>query len=99
MIRMETLKQLFLSLLPLTLTPLFGFLLAEGLLDLGGGEKDIIWAFVWAVWSVLFAISSLILIWRGWPLKKWIGRSMLVAMAGLLAIWGMALVLLMLRQG
>jgi len=33
--------RLILSIVPLALTPLLGFLIAEGYLNFGGGEKDL----------------------------------------------------------
>jgi hypothetical protein len=32
--------RLFLSIAPLSMTPLWGYLIAEGYLNFGGGEKD-----------------------------------------------------------
>ena len=84
---MKKIRQLIVALGPLLLTPLLGFLLAEGVLNLGGGEKDIIWAFVWAAWSMLFAIASMVLIWRRWPMSRWVVRAGLVATGGLLGLW------------
>jgi len=93
----KKIRQVFVALGPLLLTPLLGFLLAEGFVNLGGGEKDIIWAFIWAVWSIIFAISSLILIWRNWALDKWVVRSTIVGTAGLVAVWVLAISLLAYR--
>ena len=93
----KKIRQVFVALGPLLLTPLLGFLLAEGFVNLGGGEKDIIWAFIWAVWSIIFAISSLILIWRNWALDKWVVRSIIVGTAGLVAVWVLAISLLAYR--
>ena len=39
-------------LMPLSLTPLVVFTLAEGLVNVGGGEKDILLALPWMVWSL-----------------------------------------------
>ncbi|MBL4622928.1 MAG: hypothetical protein JKY89_11060 [Immundisolibacteraceae bacterium] len=82
----KKLAHLLLALIPLLLTPLLSFVLFEGLLNLGGGEKDIIWAIVWAVWSLTFAISALVLIWRNWALKRWVWRSAMVATGGMLML-------------
>lgn len=48
------------SVLPLALTPLLGWLLAEGHLSLGGGEKDLILLLPWMVWSIMFAVAFLV---------------------------------------
>jgi hypothetical protein len=72
------------ALLPLALVPVLVHLIANGGLDLGGGETDLVWVLVWLLWSVLFAISSLVLWHRGWPVARSVVRSMLVGLAGVL---------------
>ena len=73
-----------LAFVPLAITPFLGFLLAEGHLDLGGGEKDLIWLVPWLVWSLLFAISALVLQARRWDFARALTRSGLVATLGVL---------------
>ena len=68
-----------LALVPLLLTPALIYALAEGVLDFGGGEKDILLALPWLIWSLAFAICSFVLIYRRWELGRWIVRSALVA--------------------
>jgi hypothetical protein len=85
--------RLLLALLPLILTPALGFLLAEGHVDLGGGEKDALWVLPWAIWSLLYAASSFVLWARHWPWQRALPRSAAVATAGILA-GGLALVLI-----
>jgi hypothetical protein len=41
---------------PLALTPLLVLLIAEGYLNFGGGEKDLILVLPWLLWSVIYAI-------------------------------------------
>ena len=94
---MKKIGQVIVALGPLLLTPLLGFLLAEGVLNLGGGEKDVIWVFFWGAWSMLFAIASMVLIWRSWPMSKWVIRAGLVATGGMLGLWLVALGVLLLR--
>jgi hypothetical protein len=84
---------LFAGLLPLVLTPVFGFLLAEGHLDLGGGEKDLIWVLPWALWALVYAISFLVLWARKWPLVRGVLRSSAIATLGILLV-GLTLALL-----
>jgi hypothetical protein len=88
---MNRFSQLVLALLPLLLTPVIGFLLAEGMLNAGGGEKDILWAFVWAAWSIGFAVTSMFLIYRRWAVTRWLLRSALVSTGILLGLWLIAL--------
>lgn len=68
------------ALFPLALTPLLVQLIANGVLDLGGGEKDLVWVLPWFAWSLTFAISSFILWSRGWSLSRSSTRSALVGL-------------------
>ena len=63
------------ALLPLALVPVLVHLIASGQLDLGGGEKDLVWVVPWLVWSLLFAASSFDLLRRGWSLSRSLQRS------------------------
>ena len=46
------------ALLPLALVPLLTDAIARGSLDLGGGEKDLVWVLPWTLWSLLFAVTA-----------------------------------------
>jgi hypothetical protein len=59
-------------------------LFAAGHLDLGGGEKDLVWVLPWLSWSLLFAASSFILWHRGWPISRASACATLVGLAGVL---------------
>lgn len=84
--------RLLLAFFPLLLAPAPGFLLSEGYLDLGGGEKDILWVLPWVLWSVLYAVSSCVLWARHWPWRRALPRSIAVATGGIfLAGLGLAL--------
>ena len=72
------------ALLPVALTPVLVNLIAGGQIDLGGGEMDLVWVLPWFLWSLLFAISSLMLWYRGWSLSGSVARSTIVGFAGLL---------------
>ncbi len=72
------------ALLPLCFAPALVYLIGDGRIDLGGGEKDLVWVLPWTLWSLLFAIASLVLWRRGWPLSRATGRSALVGVAGVL---------------
>ncbi|UCG07787.1 MAG: hypothetical protein JSV83_03810 [Desulfobacterales bacterium] len=48
--------RLFLSIAPLSMTPLWGYLIAEGYLNFGGGEKDLFLLIPWIFWSLIYAI-------------------------------------------
>ncbi len=74
-------------LLPLSLTPLLMFTLAEGLLNVGGGEKDILLALPWMVWSLLFAVTGWVLIYRHWPFRRLLLRALLVSLLVMVVVW------------
>jgi len=57
-------------------------LIANGHLDFGGGEKDLVWVLPWVLWSMIFAVSSFILWYRGWSLWLSSARSAAVAFGG-----------------
>ena len=76
---MSRFLQIILALIPFLLTPALIYGLAEGVLNFGGGEKDIILALPWLIWSVLFAICSFVLIYHRWGTARWILRSAVIA--------------------
>ncbi len=73
------------ALLPLLFTPVLGYLLAEGYLNLGGGEKDILLVLPSAFFSLVYGISCFYLWHRGVRLGRSIVFSIVVAIAGLIA--------------
>jgi hypothetical protein len=85
--------RLIVSLLPLVLTPVLGYLLAQGYINFGGGEKDILVLLPWMVWSLVFAISSWVFWRRGHSILRSSRRPALVGLAGL-AILGVTLTIL-----
>ncbi len=62
---MPVLLRLTSALAPLLLTPVLVFAIAGGVLNFGGGEKDVFLAIPWLVWSLFFAIGALGGWWRG----------------------------------
>jgi hypothetical protein len=87
---MPRLLQVLLATVPLLLTPALVYALAEGWLNLGGGEKDILLAFPWLIWSVVFALCSYVLIYRRWTVGRWLRRSALFATGLLGILWILA---------
>jgi hypothetical protein len=87
---MNAFLRTFLALAPLAASPVLLFAIAEGVLDLGGGEKDLLWLMPWLLWSVVYAVSSLLLWRRGWTIGRSVVRSGAV---GLIAIAAAAVVL------
>lgn len=68
-----------LAVLPACLAPVVFFALAEGWISAGGGEKDILLAFVYAFWSLIFLITAFILIVKQWRLWKWVYHAGVIA--------------------
>lgn len=87
---MTRIAQVILALIPLLLTPLLVLALAEGVVDFGGGEKDVLLALPWLVWSMVFALCAFVLIYHGWAIARWAPRSAIVATA---VVLGLAVVL------
>jgi hypothetical protein len=75
--------RVIIALLPLAFVPVLVQLIAGGLLDLGGGEKDLVWVIPWFVWSLIFAISSFVLWFRGWSFSPSSKRSAIVGLGGI----------------
>ena len=65
--------------IPLLLSPALLFALAEGWLDFGGGEKDIILVFPYFIWALVFFLCGVILISKHWPLGQCLKRSAVVS--------------------
>lgn len=72
------------ALLPLGLVPVMVQLIGNGMINLGGGEKDLVWVIPWFVWSLIFGVASLFLWHRGWSLRHASVRSAIVGLAGVL---------------
>ena len=75
------------ALVPLALTPALVWLLAEGYLNLGGGEKDILMALPWMLWSLIFAIVTMVFGSKGRTLGRSLGTASLWASGILVGVW------------
>ncbi len=84
--------RLILSIVPLALTPLLGFLIAEGYLNLGGGEKDLFLLIPWMVWSVVYFVLFLILWRRKFSITKGCDYAAVGATGALALIYGVVLI-------
>ena len=67
--------RLILCLFPLLATPLLALLIAEGYLDFGGGEKDLLLLLPWILWSLAFLVFSAVF----WRRRVPVGRGLLLA--------------------
>lgn len=79
-----------LALLPLLLSPLVLFALAEGWIDFGGGEKDVVLVLPYFIWSLTFFVCAIVLILKRWPLLRWLRRSLLLSLLLLIALFLLA---------
>ena len=86
--------RLVVALLPLACAPLLVYLIGNGHISFGGGEKDLVWVLPWLLWSLLFGLSSLVLWYRGWPTMRsavWsagVGLVGVIVAAAILAVFG-----------
>ena len=82
---------------PLGLTLLFGALVAEGHLNLGGGCKDLFAVIPFLAWSLVFLPSYLFLWWRGRTLLRAVGWAAALSTAVVVAAWAVLLVVVSLK--
>lgn len=75
------------SVLPLALTPGLVWLLAEGYVNLGGGEKDILMALPWMVWSAFFAAAFFVATRKGYSLSTAVLRAVSWATGLIIFLW------------
>ena len=66
------------------LTPGVIYVLAEGWLDSGGGEKDILLAIPYFLWAVIFFIVAIVLIIKRWTGRKWLWYAVSISVAAML---------------
>lgn len=83
---MKKLYHLVIAAIPILVTPAVFYILAEGWFDFGGGEKDIILAFPYFLWALIFCISSLVFIIKRKPLREWLLRSAIISIVATLVL-------------
>jgi hypothetical protein len=74
-------------LLPLALTPVLGFLISDGYLNLGGGCKDIILLIPWLLWSLVYSLFFIVLWIRGRSLGRLTAYSIAGASGVIVLVW------------
>jgi len=74
------------AVLPVLLTPLLLFAIAEDWLNFGGGEKDLLLIIPYFIGASTFSISAIFLIVKKWALGQWLVRSILVSGTVLIAL-------------
>jgi hypothetical protein len=75
------------GIVPLVLTALFGWLLMEGHINFGSGEKDIFLLVPLLFWSLVFLVAYLVLWWRNAPLRRNVVMSTCIAVAVVVVTW------------
>jgi hypothetical protein len=69
-------------------TPLWAYLIADGYLNFGGGEKDLLLLIPWIVWSLLYLMIFVVSWLKGLKMKRGLvysvgGASIMIALAWL----------------
>jgi hypothetical protein len=83
----EFLTKIAVCLLPLALTPIWGFLISEGYLNFGGGCKDIVLLIPWLLWSFVYSLFFIVLWIRGRSFGKLIAYSIAGASGVIVLVW------------
>ena len=72
------LGKLILCLAPMLLTPVWGYLIADGYLNFGGGDKDLFLLVPWVVWAFIYLLIFLV----AWIKRRSIKVMVLYAVGG-----------------
>ncbi len=82
----------FLAILPTALTPLLAYLIADGTLNFGGGEKDLVLLLPWLVWSFIYMVCFIVLWIKRVSLLKSLVISGVIALLIIVVLWLILLV-------
>jgi hypothetical protein len=80
-------QRVFVLIVPLLTTPLIGFLIADGYLDFGAGEKDLYILIPWGIWSLFFIVSGSVLWRKKISFKVWVFKSLTYSVIITLVLW------------
>ena len=83
----QTALRLGFCFLPLALTPLWGYLIADGYLNFGGGEKDLLLLIPWILWSLLYLVIFVVSWLKRLPMKRGLAYSAGGASVVLVLVW------------
>ncbi|MGE0703698.1 MAG: hypothetical protein AB7F99_13205 [Vicinamibacterales bacterium] len=89
---MPALLRVVVAILPLLATPVLLWLIGDGYLNFGAGEKDLFMAVPWFLWSLVFGVASLVFWARGLTLQR---ASAWAATAGVVALTACAAALML----
>jgi len=84
---MNVLFRLLLAVAPLLLTVLFGWLVMDGYLNFGGGEKDIFLLIPLLLWSFVYLCCYLVFWWRQCGLGRSVALSSVIATGFVVIAW------------
>ena len=96
---MKLLFKLLLAIAPLLLAVLFAWLVMEGHLNFGSGEKEIFLAIPVLLWAFAYLCCYLVLWWRGSELGRCVGLSSGLATGFVVSAWLLLLFVLLLKSG
>lgn len=82
-----------LAAIPAAATPLLVFAVAEGWMNFGGGEKDLLLAIPYVLWATIFFVTGFVLIVKKWRLRSWLLRVFAVSVGVLFSAWVLVFVL------
>jgi hypothetical protein len=74
------------------LTPIWAYLISDGYLDFGGGEKDLFLLIPWIVWSLIYLLIFIVV----WIKQKKIKYIVIYSVSGASGILAFAWVILFL---
>ncbi len=84
---MRLLLKFFIAVTPFLLTFIFAWLVMDGYLNFGGGEKDIFLAVPLLLWSLLFMCCYFVLWWQRSSIKRSVIFAGAFATGGLMVAW------------
>lgn len=73
-------------LLPVSITPLFYYLVWNNYLEFGAGEKDLIFPVAWGFWSIVFAIFGMFISSKNLSTIKWLLLSFSASIVGVVSL-------------
>lgn len=80
----HTALRLGICFLPLAITPVLGFLIADGYLNFGGGEKDLLILIPWLIWTLIYLLIFVI----SWIKRVSIKRGLTYSAGGATGVLG-----------
>jgi len=83
-------RSVILCVLPMLLTPIWGYLIADGHLNFGSGEKDLFLLIPWFVWAFIYFLIFIV----AWIKRKTTKSTVIYSISGATGILALAWVIL-----